>query len=247
MSTSSLVILAIFTALTAVGALFFLRWREQKRLERARKAVIHSDQMGELNLIGESLQPWVSPAILHFIALDIQQHGNELSLLQAPDNKRCNKALENALIWLNATPKPPAKLPTQVKQAQEIRNLIQRLQDIIRSGHQQQRISTDQARQFLHETRLLNVKIAVTVFDAKATAAASINNPSQAVQFLKKAEAALNQLTDPPDDLKAMLEAIQQRINEQQELRQPAAGATRLEEGAEWLSAEDDSWKKKHF
>lgn len=247
MSTTSLVILAIFTALAAVGALGFMRWQEQKRLERARMAVIHSDQMGELSMIGESLQPWISAPMLHFIAQAIQQHGEELNLLQAPTNKRCSKALENALAWLNATPKPPAKLPSQVKQAQEIRHLIQRLQDLIRSGHQHHRIDTSQARQLLQEARLLNVKIAVAVFDSKATAATSVNNPPQAIHYLKKAEAALKQLSNPPDDLKAILASIQQRITQQQEQRQPAAGGTRLEEGADLLNAEDDSWKKKHF
>ncbi|UXD87643.1 hypothetical protein [Thalassolituus hydrocarboniclasticus] len=247
MSTTSLVILAIFTALAAVGALVFMRWQEQKRLEQARLAVLHSDQMGELSMIGESLQAWLSVPMLHFMAQEIQYHGAELTQLKAPSNKRCNKAMEDALTWLNATPRPPARLPGQVKQAQEMRHVIQRLQELIRTSHQKQHLSTEQARQLLQEAKLLNVKVAIAVFDSKATAAASVNNPAQAVHYLKKAETTLQQLSNLPDELKNTLDNIQQRIAQHQEERQPAASGTRLAEGTDLLNAEDDSWKKKHF
>ncbi len=247
MSTTSLVILAIFTALAAVGALGFMRWQEQKHLERARMAVIHSDQMGELSMIGESLQPWLSAPMLHFVAQEIQYHGSELTQLKAPSNKRCNKAMEGALTWLNATPKPPAKLPGQVKQAQEIRHSVQRLQELIRTSHQQNHLTTNKAKQLLQEAKLLNVKVAIAVFDSKATAAASVNNPAQAIHYLKKAETALQQLSNLPDELKPVLDSIQQRITQHQEKRQPAASGTLLEEGTDLLNAEDDAWKKKHF
>lgn len=247
MSTTSLVILAIFTALAAVGALGFMRWQEQKRLERARLAVVHSDQMGELSMLGESLQPWLSAPMLHFMAQEIQYHGGELALLKAPSNKRCNKAMEDALTWLNATPRPPAKLPGQVKQAQEVRHSVQRLQELIRASHQQHHLATDKAKQLLQEAKLLNVKVAIAVFDSKATAAASVNNPAQAIHYLKKAETALQQLSNLPDELKSVLDNIQQRITQHQDERQPAASGTRLEEGTDLLNAEDDSWKKKHF
>jgi hypothetical protein len=247
MSTTSLVILAIFTALAAVGALGFMRWQEQKRLERARMAVVHSDQMGELSMLGESLQPWLSAPMLHFMAQEIQYHGSELALLKAPSNKRCNKAMEDALTWLNATPRPPAKLPGQVKQAQEVRHSVQRLQELIRASHQQHHLATDKAKQLLQEAKLLNVKVAIAVFDSKATAAASVNNPAQAIHYLKKAETALQQLSNLPDELKPVLDNIQQRITQHQDERQPAASGTRLEEGTDLLNAEDDSWKKKHF
>lgn len=247
MSTITLIILAVLTAAVAVGALWFMRWQEEKRLERARQALRHADAMGELSMIGESLSPWFSAAMMSFLAARIQQHGQSLSQLNTPPNQRTNRALENAANWSAAHKPAKARLPSQSKQAQNLRNMLQHLIEYIRSEYQAHRLAADQARSLLTEARQLNIKVAVAVFEGKAAAAESMSNYTQAIHYLRKSLAAMRGVDPLPADMAALSERLQARLQEQQEIQQQYKAGTRLESGTAQLAEEDEAWKKKHF
>ncbi|MAD43568.1 MAG: hypothetical protein CMI02_03945 [Oceanospirillaceae bacterium] len=242
-----LVILAVLTAACAVGALWFMRWQEQKRLERARMAVEHADRMGELSLIGETLAPWLSQSCKQFLAHQIQHHASRLQHLGIKADQRSKRALEHAAQWLQASKPAHRKLPAQSKQAQEFRNLLTLLIEYIRAEYKKREISATEARPLLTEAKTLNIKIAVAVFESKAAAAENLNNHSQALHYLKKAVTALQSMKEMPGELTDILNDLQER--QQQQLTQLQSGnvSNRLESAAEKLAEDDDSWKKKHF
>ncbi|MAS24805.1 MAG: hypothetical protein CMI08_13310 [Oceanospirillaceae bacterium] len=247
MSTFLLVILAVFTALSAVGALWFMRWQEQKRLERARQAVEHADRMGELSMIGETLAPWLSQGCKQFLAHKIQHHAGQLQQLGIKADQRCNRAIENANQWMDAAKGGKTPLPAQSSKAQELRNLITLLIEYIRNEYKKNLVAAAEARPLLAELKILNVRIAAAVFESKAIAAENMNNHSQAVHYLKKAMAALQVVEKPTPDIVDMLADIKQRHELQLAQLQSNNTGNRLEAAAEKLAEDDDAWKKKNF
>jgi len=249
MSTLTLVAIAVFTALSAVGALWFMRWQEQKRLERARMAVEQADKMGELSLIGETLGTWLSPRCMQFLSARIKHHFSLFQSLGLNSDQRSARAMENAMQWAQATkitPKPK-RLPAQSKQAQDFRNLLTLLIDYIRTEYQKHQIRAEDARPLLSEARTLNVKIAVTVFDSKAQGATSMGNHSQAVHYLKKAITAVESMKNPPAEITELLDDLKTRHQQQLNELQTGSVGTRLASMAEKLAEDDESWKKKNF
>lgn len=247
MSTLALVLLAIVTALIAVSALALLRWREQKRLERAREAVRQADMANSLNSTGEMLRPWLSQAMISFIAGAIQSHVKALNQMGVPVNKAATQALENALIWQQGQSVKPRRLPGQSKEAQHMRDAVRALLEYLRDAYKRRLLQADEARRLLQEARTLNLRIALAVFEDKATAAERTHNHHQAIHFLRKAEALLTQQQELPAELQESLNDIRRRLEHHEQERQQNNRGTRLEEGAALLSAEDDAWKKKKF
>ena len=247
MSTLSLVLLAIATALIAIGALVWLRWREQKRLAMAREAVHHSDQANALGTAGEQLKPWLSTELMHFLSAAVQLHVTALQQLKAPVNKASAKALESALLWQQDSGIKTPALPTRGNDAQVLRQALRFILDYLRDAYKRKQLQPQEARTFLLEAKRLNIRIALSVFDSKATAAATLNNHHQAIHFLRKAEALLSTQADLPEEFVQVLAEIRTRISTHEQERQKSNRGTRLEEGAEILSAEDDAWKKKKF
>ncbi|WP_430462223.1 hypothetical protein ACQUQU_05360 [Thalassolituus sp. LLYu03] len=247
MSTLTLVILAVVTAIAAVGALWFLRWQEQKKLERARLAVAHSDTIGEIVLIGETLQAWMSGPCMLYLASQIQHHLMKLGELRIAPDPRANRAAELAAVWQNHRTSGQTPLPAQPKQAQDMRTLLQRLIEHVKKDYQSHQLPADQARVILSEAKFLNIRLAVTVFQSKATAAIHLSNTSQAIHYLRKALAALKTPDPLPDELTRLSERLNEQLQEQLQVSQQNRGGTRLEEGTELLAAEEDAWKKKTF
>ncbi|OYW91094.1 MAG: hypothetical protein B7Z23_08735, partial [Pseudomonadales bacterium 32-61-5] len=97
MPTMILILLAVGVAILALGALSYIRWREQQRLARAREAVKQADLATSLSSTGDLLRPWLSAGLMSFIATAIQFHANALRQLGVPANKAITLALENAL------------------------------------------------------------------------------------------------------------------------------------------------------
>lgn len=247
MSTTAIVIIAVLTAALAVGALWFLRWQEQQRLERARLAVACTDLMGELNMIGESVAPWASPEMMTFLAGEIQRQAQILNELKSPVNHRINQALENAANWSAGQKAAKANMPAQSQQAQNLRNTLLRLMDYIRDSYKSRHLDGNRAKSLLNEAKFLNIKVAVAVYEGKAAAAATLSNHSQAIHYLRKAIATLKRVNPLPDDMTSLMNALSERLEEHLSVQRQQNTGTRLESGTEKLAEDDDAWKKKHF
>ncbi|QQD21618.1 hypothetical protein GJQ54_07480 [Oceanospirillaceae bacterium ASx5O] len=247
MPTMILVLLAVGVAILALGALSYIRWREQQRLARAREAVKQADFATSLSSTGELLRPWLSPGLMSFMATAIQFHANALRQLGIPANKAITLALENALLWQQNPSGGKQKLPGSSREAQQLQHAIRHLLGYLRDAYKASRLQASEVRRYLQEARLLNLKISLAVFEDKAGAASKINNHHQAIHFLRKAENLLTQQSELPAELAPVLDDIRTRLQHHEEQRQRSNQGTRLEAGTAALSAEEDAWKKKKF
>lgn len=248
MNTNIMIGLAILTGTVAVGALVLNRWLEQRRLERMRAALLHTDEMSRASSFGEALMPWLSADAQRFLGEFIQFHAQKLALLKVPGTPRSERASALAEEWL-VTPPPSTNkpVPQQLKDAKSLRSILMDYIELIKSAHQQQLIATPAAKDRIKEAKLLNARICVSAYRARAKAALAQNSPNQALHFLKRAETAMRSVVDLPDDMKSDLEIMQKDISELEEQRYQSNTTSRLADATDQLTEEDDAWKKKHY
>lgn len=249
MSTLLLVVLAIITAIASVLALFFIRWREQQRLERARAAINLSDDIGDLSVIADALHPWLSLLAKQFIGTEMHRRGIQLQQLDFPVSRKIQGALLQAEQWRNEPPtSDKQELPASTHQAQHLRQCLQSLMNHVRQSYQQHHIPKKQANELLREIRILNVRISVRVFSDKATAFLTINNPTRAQHFINKANKSVATLDTVPDDLNKQLERLNLRLSEVKAAQAPAIPTeSRLEKATQQMADDEQAWKKKHY
>ena len=242
MSTSLLIAIAIVTAFAALAALTFSRWLEQRRLERLRQAVQHSDNMNKACLYGEELSKWLSPEALQFIARVIQYHQEQIQLLGIPPNARTNRAAAMAEEWQN-NPPPPLNhpMPKDLKKAQALRQSVVSLLELVKEAYGQQIVETNIARQVIKEGRMLNTRICIGVYQARA------QNALKAIHFLKRAEDALRALGELPHDLQELMNALSGEITNLEQQRYETHTSSRLSAETEELAEADEAWKKKNY
>ena len=248
MSTSLLIAIAIVTAFSALAALTFSRWLEQRRLERLRQAVMHSDNMNKACLYGEELSKWLSPEALQFIARVIQYHQEQIQLLGIPPNARTNRAAAMAEEWQNNPPPPLSyPMPKDLKKAQALRQSVVSLLELVKEAYGHQIVETNIARQVIKEGRMLNTRICIGVYQARAQNALKQNSPNQAIHFLKRAEDALRALGELPHDLQELMSALSEEITNLEQQRYETHTSSRLSAETEELAEADEAWKKKNY
>ncbi|GGY35398.1 hypothetical protein GCM10011297_05650 [Bacterioplanes sanyensis] len=248
MSTVGLVILASIVALAGVAALGFLRWREQQRLEQARKAVALTDDMFQQANVLSVLGPHLSEAARHLAAHHIVDCHQQLTALAIKPNQAIKRSLVLAHEILESQPstKRPA-LPTETKTAQQFSEQTRHLLTLVRKAYRQQKLDQSSATTIAREARILNLRVCFGVYESKARAALQMNSPSRAVRFVDKASALMKNNRDDVPALQQALQQLQQDLKTAQLQHAPEAGPSRLEAGAQELEEEEDAWKKKHF
>ena len=248
MSTNMIIAAAVLTAAIAVAALVLNRWLEQRRLERMREALLHTDEMSKAGAYGEALLPWLSSDALRFLAEVIQHHASRLASLRLPDTPRSERAKALSEEWMVSCPPPKnAPVPRQLKEAKSLRAILMDYIELIKSTHHGQLISTPAAKERIREAKLLNARICVSAYQARAKTALEQNSPNQALNFLKRAEAALRSVTELPEDMSGELDAMQKTITELEEQRYNTNTSSRLADEAVALAEQEESWKKKHY
>lgn len=247
MPTVILVLLAIAVAVLAVSALALIRWREQQRLARAREAVHQADQITALGSTGQCLQPWLSADLLRVLANAVQFHADAFQQCGMTPNNAIIRACEQARGWQASQNSDRPPLPCAPREAQQLQQGIRFLLNYLRQSYKAGRLQARETRSYLYEARLLNLKITLAVYLAKAATAAKLNNHHQAIFYLRKAVTLLTGQDELPEELAPALEDIRSRLQHHEEEHQRNNQGTRLEAEAAALSAEDDSWKKKKF
>lgn len=249
MPTLMLVVLAIITAIASVSALYFIRWRDQQRLARARAAISLSDDLADFSVIVDALQPWLSITIKSFIGEECYRRGQQLQQLNFPISRKTKDTLAQVEQWRNEPP-PPIKqaLPAATHQAQHLHQCLQSLMNHVRHSYQKRQVRKDQANSILRDIRELKVRISVQVFSDKATAFLHMNNPTRAQHFIHKVKKSMDSLDVIPDELSNQLKRLTLRLNEVKAAQAPISPTeSRLEKATQQMADDDDAWKKKHF
>lgn len=249
MSTLALVVIVITIAAIGVASLSFVRWREAKRLAFARQVVEYTDGITLLNNIGSELQPWLSASMLRFIGNAVIAYQAKLKAIQAPDSKKVDAALSNAMYWSQIKQKSIQALPGHPQQAQKFREGVRNLLTALKDSYKLRIISAEEVKSLLNEAKNLNISITLTVLLEKVKAAEKMHNSKQALHYLKKSELFLSQQPDLSAEHTFMQQEVDEKIKQhsikiEQDKQQTTA---RLAEDAAKLSAEDEAWKKKRF
>lgn len=248
MSTIGLVILASIVALAGVAALGFLRWKEQQRLEQARKAIALTDDMFQQANVLSVLGPHLSATARHLIAQHILRCHQQLTHLAIKPNQSIKRSLALAHETLESqAPNTRPALPKETKTAQQFSEQTRHLLALVRKAYRQQQLNQGSATAIAREARVLNLKVCFGVYESKARAALQMNSPSRAVRFVDKASALMKSNRDDVPALQQALQRLQKDLTTAQQQQAPEAGPSRLEAGAQELEEEEDSWKKKHF
>ncbi|ASP39584.1 hypothetical protein CHH28_13250 [Bacterioplanes sanyensis] len=248
MSTLGLVILVSFVALAGVGALAYLRLREQQQLERARHAIALTDDIIKFAETLSTLGAYVSQPSKHLLAqhiLQLQQQLQQLGIKSSQPVKRASSLAHQSLEEPPSNKKPP--LPTDSKPAQRFSEQTRHLSALVRVSYQKGKLDKNSAAAIAREARSLNLRVCYGVFDSKARAALAMNTPSRATRFVDKAKNLLKNNRDDLPVLTQALERLQHDVKTAQAKLAPPTAPSRLETGAQELADSDEAWKKKHF
>jgi hypothetical protein len=245
MSTMALIILAVFTAISATLALWLIRWREQQRLQRARASVELIDFINLQHKLADRLNPWLSGESFNWLCRMISQAGMDLAHIGLPINSKVKRVIQQTSDWLESPPYLKAHLPEDEPKAKQLRKSIQQQIELIKACYKKRMIDQQKASRLLNELRLLNVNLVTTVFFSQAKAAISMNNPAKAELQLNKLLKTLRAIRNPNEDQRK-LEAEAQTMLQNLAPR-PTIAVSKLADAAEQLAEEQESWKKKHF
>lgn len=248
MSTSVLIFIAVFTAISAIGALSYIRWREQQRLARARLMIELSDQILLQHDAAAILKPWLSGNGLGTIADLIQAAYRKALALKLPLNNKVKKASSEASEWLeNPSMQGNPPLPHDERQAKNIRRALQQEIELIKEHYRNRRIDGSKASALLRELRLLNVRLVVNVLMSKANAALSMNNVSVAESNLTKVVKTIKAIKEPSKELASFRQRAELMLKELKSAQPQTNEPNRLAEAADQMAEEDEAWKKKHY
>lgn len=248
MNSNAMIALAVLTAAISIAAVTVQRWLEQRRIERARQAVIHIDLMGRAGSAGETLRPWLSSDALRLLALVIQYHGQQLGALRVPGSPRSDRASTLAEEWQHSTPPVnPEPIPSNPKQAKTLRSTLMDFLQLIKEAHQARLMDTDAAKDRIREAKVLNARICVATYQSRARTALKQESPNQALHFMQRAEATMRDLKDLPADLMSELNQLREVIKQLESARSESIANSRLADEADELAEAQDSWKKKKF
>lgn len=214
MSTTSLVILAIFVAIAAFIALWLAQYRQQKAIERARQAVLFTDAMRELHQGITDTLLIIDPALTEFAAQRILTLGSRLKKLNTSISKQAQQAMQQASEWLES----PSKAKEQAKLAEpkKARAALRALIHHIKIAAHRKDIAVPAANKLIKSIKLCNLKISCDLYLAKANAAIKLNNPRGALTHYRKLKGLLQQQKELPEHLMQIAKELDNFIEEQQ-------------------------------
>lgn len=245
MSTTTLIILAVFTATAATASLWFVRWRELQRLKRARASVVLTDFINLQYQLADSLNPWLNQNSFTWLCRMISQAGASLVSTGLPINRKAKSAIRQASDWIQSPPSQKKRLPQDEHKAKQLRKSIQQQIELIKSCYKKKMIDQQKASLLLNELRILNVNLVTTVFFSQAQAAISLNNPARAELQLNKLLKTLKAIHTLSEDQRRLETEAKQML--QNLAPRPTTATNKLADAADQLAEEQESWKKKHF
>ena len=246
MSTLGVGIIVTIVALAGVGAMGLLRLREQKRQERARQAILLTDDISKYAEVLSTLMAYLSSNAKQLLAQQILSMQQQLSLLGIKSTQVVKRAANLAQQVADQAPnKTPPPLPKDSKQAQRFSEQTRRLGTLVRQAYQRGQIDKNSASAIAKEARTLNLKVCYGVYESKARAALAMNSPSRATRFVDKAKALLQASSDEIATLNKALEALQADVNAALAELGPEETPSRLEAGTKETAENDEAGNKK--
>lgn len=251
MSTISLTIIAVLICILCLACLWVVQFKRQRAIERARKSIIYTAQINQLQKIAETTAQYLDDSLIQFLATRIEYSGQLLVQNKITPDKRCQHTIELAKGWA-ADPKSLRKQAHKGKPESQQKNLTL-LKDIIqhiRQSVMEHQTSRSSAKQLAYAAKFSKIKLSCKHYQQHADEAFKAGELPQAVAQLKKIKALLSKISPLPNDLQqklidcqGLIESTLQTINEKRE----ETSSKRLEEEFDKQEEQDQGWQKKQL
>ncbi len=251
MSTTQLILVAITVCIICLASLWFVQFKRQRAIERARKTVIYNAQINQLQQIAEATALFLNDQLIQFIAKRIESSAQILRNNKITPDKRSLHSLELAQAWLNE----PGQLRKQAQKAkpesqQKRLTLLKSMIQHIRQGVLEKQVTRSEAKQLAIATKLSKIKLSCEYLQQQASEHCQQGDLQQGVTQLKKMKSLLEKISPLPDDLKKKLIECDGQISNIQETIKSQTESTsskRLEAEFEKLEEQEQDWQKKQL
>jgi hypothetical protein len=251
MSTTSLVLIAVLICALCVASLWVVQLKRQRAIERARKTIIYSSQINQLQQIAEATARYLDDQLIKFLASRIAYSAQLLSRNKITPDKRCQHIIEQAQSWATE-PKILRKQARKGKAESQQKTLIllKSIIQHIRQGVMEHQVNRNDASQLANATKFSKIKLNCHHHQQLADEVLKKGELQQGIHALKKIKTLLNKVSPLPTDLKhqliecqGLIDRTQLTLNEQSE----SSSKKRLEEEFDKQEKQDQDWQKKQL
>jgi hypothetical protein len=251
MSTTSLIFIVILVCALCIISLWAVQLKRQRAIEKARKTIIYTAHINQLQQIAEATAKYLDDQLIQFLASRIDYSAQLLTRHKIIPDKRCQHVIEQAQGWA-ADPKMLRKQARKGKpeSQQKILSLLKSIIQHIRQGVMEHQVSRNQANQLAHATKFSKIKLNCNHYQKMADEALKTGELQQGINTLKKIKALIGKVSPLPTDLQqqliecqGLIDNTQQTLNEQSE----NSSSKRLEEAFDKEEEQDQDWQKKQL
>ncbi|MGK0250211.1 MAG: hypothetical protein ACI910_002980 [Oleispira sp.] len=249
MSATRLIFIVILVCALCIISLWAAQLKRQRAIEKARKTIIYTAQITQLQQIAEATAQYLDDQLIQFLASRIDYIAQLLTLHKITPDKRCQHVIEQAQGWAT-DPKMLRKQSRKGKteKQQKILILLKSIIRHIRQGVMEHQVSRNQANQLAHATKISKIKLNCNHYQKVAKEALKTGELQQGINTLKKIKALLAKVSPLPTDLQQQLIECQDLIdNTQQTLNEQSENSSskRLREVFDKDEEQDQEWQKK--
>jgi len=250
MSITSLIIAVIFVSVLCIATLWIFQIKKQRAIERARKTIIFSSQITQINQIVDSLAHFLDDSLLAFLSKSIDESIEQLNKYNIEPDKRSKNIQEQAQLWINEPKKVRKQSRTRKPEKQQKRLLqMKSIIQFIRQALSRRSLSRKEALSLANSTKIGKVKLACYYYQQDADRAIQEQDTQAAIQALKKIKARLVKIDPLPNDLQKTLNKCDTLLKEQQNtIKNSRPSSTkRLEDEFDKQEEIDQDWQKKQL
>ena len=222
--------------------------KKQRTIERARKTVIYTAQITQINQVVDSVSQFLDDPLLSFLAKCIDDSANQLIKNKIQLDKRSRNTQEQALLWISEPKKirkqaRSRKPESQQKRLLQMKSIIQH----IRQALSRHTIPRKEALSLAKSTKISKIKLACHYYQQETDSAIKSQDTQTAIQTLKKTKTLLMKIDPTPSDLEQTLSRCNELLKEQQEIMKQSKpqSTKRLEEEFDKQEEMDQDWQKK--
>ena len=248
MSATNLIMVVILISVLCITALWLMQLKKQRAIERARKTVIYTAQITQINQVVDSVAQFLDDKLLSFLAKCIDDSANQLIKHKIQLDKRSRNTQEQALLWISEPKKirkqaRSRKSESQQKRLLQMKSIIQ----YIRQAISRHTIPRKEALSLANSTKIGKIKLACHYYQQEADSAIKGQDTQAAILILKKTKTLLMKIDPIPSDLEQTLAHCNELLKQQQEvMKQSKPQSTkRLEEEFDKQEEMDQDWQKK--
>lgn len=250
MSTTMLIMIVLIVSSLCIAVLWIFQVKKQQAIERARKTIIYTSQITQIQQVVEETALFLDNKLLAFLASQVDNSIARLMKHKIEPDKRCQNIQENAQLWISNPHNVRQQTTTKKSEGQQKRLLLlKNIIQYIRAAAGKSVISRKEAKSLAFSTKLAKVKLFCHYYQQDIDEAINSHRAEMAIITIKKMKTLLAQFSTLPKELAAQSDKCNALLEEQQALvkASKAQSNKRLEEEFDKQEEIDQDWQKKHY